>query len=198
MFGVIAAVPTAINPEGEPIIDTFLSHCSWVLDNGCDGINILGATGEANSLNSRPRKVVMESASKALDNTKLMVGTATPSLSETVHLTQIADDFGYKVALVLPPYYYKPIDNRGLFLWYQTLHEKLYNRKIQIYFYNFPQMTGLTISHDVITKLHSEWPNRFGGIKDSSGDLDYCRVLSKNLRSFSWWRLCHFHSSFRT
>ena len=104
MFGVIAAVPTAINPEGEPIIDTFLSHCSWVLENGCDGINILGSTGEANSLNSHQRKVVMESASKALDNTKLMVGTATPSLSETVHLTQIADDFGYKVALVLPPY----------------------------------------------------------------------------------------------
>ena len=26
MFGVIAAVPTAINPEGEPIVDTFLLY----------------------------------------------------------------------------------------------------------------------------------------------------------------------------
>ena len=41
-------------------------------------------------------------------------------------------------------------------------------------------MTGLTIPIEVIEKLHSQWPNRFCGIKDSSGDLDYCRALSKN------------------
>ena len=180
MFGVIAAVPTPINNDGDPILDAFLLHCIWVLQNGCDGINILGSTGEANSLNSSQRKLVMESTSKALDKRKLMVGTGTPSISETIHLTQIADDLGYQVALVLPPFYYKPITNNGLFLWYQTLHENLVNRKIKIYFYNFPQMTGLTIPIEVIEQLHNQWPTRFCGIKDSSGDLDYCRALSKN------------------
>ena len=180
MFGVIAAVPTPIDNNGEPIIDTFITHCKWVLQNGCNGINILGSTGEANSFNSDQRKLVMESASKNLDKQKLMVGTGTPSLSETIHLTQIANDLGYQVALILPPFYYKPITNKGLFLWYQNLHEKLGNRKIKIYFYNFPQMTGLTIPIEVIEKLHNQWPNRFSGIKDSSGNLDYCRALSKN------------------
>ena len=180
MFGVIAAVPTPIDNNGEPILDTFISHCKWVLQNGCNGINILGSTGEANSFNSYQRKLIMESASKNLDKQKLMVGTGTPSLSETIHLTQIANDLGYQVALILPPFYYKPITNKGLFLWYQTLHEKLGNRKIKIYFYNFPQMTGLTIPIEVIEKLHNQWPNRFSGIKDSSGNLDYCRALSKN------------------
>ena len=180
MFGVIAAVPTPIDKNGNPILDTFLLHCTWVLENGCDGINILGSTGEANSFNSHQRKLIMESASKNLENRKLMVGTGTPSISETVYLTQTADDLGYQVALVLPPFYYKPVTNKGLFLWYKTLHEKLGNRKIKIYFYNFPQMTGLTIPIEVIEKLYNQWPNRFCGIKDSSGDLDYCRALSKN------------------
>ena len=180
MFGVIAAVPTPTDNNGEPILDTFISHCKWVLQNGCNGINILGSTGEANSFNSHQRKLVMESASKNLDKQKLMVGTGTPSLSETIYLTQIANDLDYQVALVLPPFYYKPITNNGLFLWYQTLHEKLASRKIKIYFYNFPQMTGLTIPIEVIEKLHNQWPNRFSGIKDSSGNLDYCRALSKN------------------
>ena len=103
-----------------------------------------------------------------------------PSISETIHLTQIADGLNYQVALVLPPFYYKPITNNGLFLWYQTLHEKLGNRKIKIYFYNFPQMTGLIIPIEVIEQLHNQWPDRFCGIKDSSGDLNYCRTLSKN------------------
>ena len=180
MFGVIAAVPTPINNDGNPILDTFIDHCEWVLQNGCDGVNILGSTGEANSFNSHQRKLVMESASQNLNNQKLMVGTGTPSISETIHLTQIADDLNYQVALVLPPFYYKPITNNGLFLWYQTLHEKLGNRKIKIYFYNFPQMTGLIIPIEVIEQLHNQWPDRFCGIKDSSGDLNYCRTLSKN------------------
>ena len=180
MFGVIAAVPTPINNDGNPILDTFLDHCEWVLQNGCDGVNILGSTGEANSFNSHQRKLVMESASQNLNNQRLMVGTGTPSISETIHLTQIADDLNYQVALVLPPFYYKPITNNGLFLWYQTLHEKLGSRKIKIYFYNFPQMTGLIIPIEVIEQLHNQWPDRFCGIKDSSGDLNYCRTLSKN------------------
>jgi 4-hydroxy-tetrahydrodipicolinate synthase len=180
MFGVIAAVPTPINNNGNPILDTFIDHCEWVLQNGCDGVNILGSTGEANSFNSHQRKLVMESASQNLNNQRLMVGTGTPSISETIHLTQIADDLNYQVALVLPPFYYKPITNNGLFLWYQTLHEQLGSQKIKIYFYNFPQMTGLIIPIEVIEQLHNQWPNRFCGIKDSSGDLNYCRALSKN------------------
>ena len=64
MFGVIAAVPTPIDSEGEPIIETFLTHCAWVLQNGCDGINILGSTGEANSFSFAQRKEIMERLKK--------------------------------------------------------------------------------------------------------------------------------------
>ena len=180
MFGVIAAVPTPVDDQGEPVISPFLSHCSWVLKNGCDGINILGSTGEANSFGTSQRQLIMSSAAEKLDIQKLMVGTGTPSLSETIYLTKFASNHGYKVALVLPPFYYKPLKNNGLFLWYQTLHEKLENHNIKIYFYNFPQMTGFTIPIEVIEDLNRQWPERFSGIKDSSGDLDYCRRLSKN------------------
>ena len=115
-----------------------------------------------------------------LDKNKLMVGTGTPSLSESINLTRLANDLGYKIALVLPPFYYKPVGTKGLFLWYKRLHEKLGDRKIKVYFYNYPQMTGITIPISLIEELNRRWPNRFGGIKDSSGDLNYCRSLSKN------------------
>ena len=180
MYGVIAAVPTPIDLEGEPVIENFLAHCSWVLQNGCDGINILGSTGEATSFNLAQRKLIMKSAAQELDKKKLMVGTGTPSLSESIKLTNFANDLGYNVALILPPFYYQPLENYGLFLWYKTLHENLGNRKIKIYFYNFPQMTGIKIPIEIIEELHKLWPNRFAGIKDSSGDLNYCRILSKN------------------
>ncbi|MCY6380144.1 dihydrodipicolinate synthase family protein [Hoeflea prorocentri] len=177
MQGVIAAVPTPISPSGEPVRDLFVEHCRWALDNGCDGLNILGSTGEANSFATPARKSVMSWAASDVDTASLMVGTGTPSLAETIDLTSHADDCGYGVALVLPPYYYKPVSDDGLVQWYANLHEALGERQVRIYFYNFPQMTGITISPTVIERLHQAWPHRFCGIKDSSGDLDYCRNL---------------------
>ncbi|MGJ8584862.1 MAG: dihydrodipicolinate synthase family protein [Marinosulfonomonas sp.] len=181
MQGVIAAVPTPVDANGTVLTDLFLSNCQWVLDNGCDGLNILGSTGEANSFDSPTRIALMTAAAQGLDVSRLMVGTGTPSLGETIALTTAADDLGYGVALVLPPYYYKPLTDDGLFAWYEQLHLALGDRAIAIYFYNFPQMTGLEIPIAVIQRLHKAWPERFCGIKDSSGNLPYARDIAAAL-----------------
>ncbi|SDR00594.1 dihydrodipicolinate synthase family protein [Pseudovibrio sp. Tun.PSC04-5.I4] len=178
MHGIIAAVPTPVDPNGQPQKAMFLEHCRWVLENGCDGLNILGSTGEANSFSATTRKEIMSWTATELDQNKLMVGTGTPSLQETIELTLAADDLGYPVALVLPPYYYKPITNEGLVDWYNRLNAALGDRKIAIYFYNYPQMTGMEIPIEAIETLHKSAPDRFCGIKDSSGNLEYCRAIS--------------------
>jgi 4-hydroxy-tetrahydrodipicolinate synthase len=177
MRGIIAAVPTPINEAGAPIKDLFVEHCQWALANGCDGLNILGSTGEASSLDTTARRTVMGWAAAACPTNQLMVGTGTPSLYDTIALTKHADDLGYGVALILPPYYYTPVSNAGLTRWYMTLHQALGARKIEIYFYNFPQMTGIGIPVEVIADLANQAPSRFTGIKDSSGDLDFCRSV---------------------
>lgn len=177
MDGIIAAVPTPIDANQRPVRDLFMAHCGHSLSSGCDGLNILGSTGEANSFDSTTRKTIMAWAAGALPKERLMVGTGTPSLAESIALTQAADDLGYAVALVLPPYYYKPLSDEGLIDWYVSLHEALGERSIEVYFYNFPQMTGIMIPVSVIAELARRFPARFTGIKDSSGDLDYCRQI---------------------
>ena len=177
MQGVIAAVPTPVDEAYHPIKEAFVEHCNWALANGCDGLNILGSTGEANSFPAGARREVMAWAAAGVPVAKLMVGTGTPSLGETIALTEHADDLGYGVALVLPPYYYKPATDAGLIAWYMALHEALGDRAIQVYFYNFPQMTGINIPVEVIAELARRAPERFAGIKDSSGDLEYCRAI---------------------
>lgn len=177
MEGVIAAVPTPVDNALRPIKSLFVDHCRWALANGCDGLNVLGSTGEATSFGSDARHDVMTWAAEALPHEKLMVGTGTPSLTETIALTTHADDAGFGVALVLPPFYYTPATKEGLIAWYMALHAALGDRPIQIYFYNFPQMTGIAIPVEVIAALATLAPTRFTGIKDSSGDLDYCRAI---------------------
>lgn len=181
MQGIIAAVPTPVDAKGAPLRDLFIDHCAWALAHGCDGLNVLGSTGEANSFDTATRQRVMGWAAESLDRARLMVGTGTPSLAETIALTRHADDLGYVVALVLPPYYYKPVSDEGLFVWYAALHDALGPRKIAVYFYNYPQMTGITLSVALIARLCAAFPERFCGIKDSSGDLAYCRQLAREV-----------------
>ena len=178
MQGVIAAVPTPIDQNFNPIKELFLEHCAWALANGCEGLNILGSTGEANSFDIKTRQRIMTYAIEGLPKNRLMVGTATPSLKETIFLTECADDLGYEIALVLPPYYYSPVSDEGLLRWYKALHQALDQRRIKIYFYNYPQMTGIFIPLEVISELVKFAPERFSGIKDSSGDLNYCRAIA--------------------
>ncbi len=57
--GVIAAIATAIDATGEPDCALSLALARFLLDNGCDGLNVLGTTGEGTSLSLRQRRAVM-------------------------------------------------------------------------------------------------------------------------------------------
>ncbi len=58
--GVNAAVLTAMRPDLSVDLDRMAAHSKWLLANGCNGLGILGTTGEANSLGVSERIEVME------------------------------------------------------------------------------------------------------------------------------------------
>lgn len=181
--GVIAAVPSPLSagaPASAPAIDTerFAQHARWALDHGCDGLNVLGSTGEANSFSPQARAELMRAAAKALPVERMMVGTGAPDLETAIRLTALAGSLGYTGALVLPPYYYSGVSDDGLFAFFDRLVAETTAEAPQIYLYNFPQMTGLTFAPDLVARLRLAHPGRIVGIKDSSGDLDYAAQLA--------------------
>ena len=177
--GVFAAVPTPFNANDEPDYDLFLEHCNWVLDSGCDGLNVLGSTGEANSQSLAARAEIMRAvADSNLNRGGLMVGTGTPALAETIELTQLAASLGFDAALILPPYYYVPVTDDGLFEFFSRVIKSIEHSDIGIYLYNFPLMTGLTFSPELVERLITAFPNHMRGMKDSSGDLDYTSKMA--------------------
>ena len=58
--GINAAALTAMKPDLSPDLDRFAAHCKWLLANGCNGLGILGTTGEANSFGFDERKAILE------------------------------------------------------------------------------------------------------------------------------------------
>ncbi|WP_281410345.1 dihydrodipicolinate synthase family protein [Rhizobium laguerreae] len=78
--GVVAAVPTPFTENRTVDVDAFHEHGRWCLAEGCDLLNVLGTTGEANALSSVQRSALMAAAAKGLDGCRMMVGTGTPDL----------------------------------------------------------------------------------------------------------------------
>src|SRR3569833_3496225 len=102
MTGVIAAIATPIVESGAPDLQRATKLARFLLDNGCDGLNVLGTTGEATSFSLAERKSVMDAyKTNGLQLGRLMVGTGAASVSDAVALTRHAAELGFAGALVL-------------------------------------------------------------------------------------------------
>jgi hypothetical protein len=55
LSGVFAASLTPLTKELDPNVDKLIGHANWLFRNGCDGVAILGTTGEANSFSLKQR-----------------------------------------------------------------------------------------------------------------------------------------------
>jgi 4-hydroxy-tetrahydrodipicolinate synthase len=186
LSGVIAAIATPIDENGAPDLKRAVSLARYLLDNGCDGLNVLGTTGEATSFSVDERKGVM-SAYKAngLPMHRLMVGTGAASVTDAVALTRHAADLGFGGALVLPPFYYKGVPDDGLVAYVETLVKATEQKPIPIYLYHFPAMSGLPWHVALIRRLLDSYSFRIVGLKDSSGDMAYARSAAAILKDFA-------------
>jgi len=179
LSGVIAAVATPVEESGAPDIKRALKLARFLLDNGCDGLNVLGTTGEATSFSREERMAVM-SAYKAdgLPLNRLMVGTGAAAVADAIALTRHAAELGFAGALVLPPFYYKGVPDDGLAAYINALVQATAAKPVPIYLYHFPAMSGLPWHVALIKRLLDAHPARIVGLKDSSGDMGYARAAA--------------------
>jgi 4-hydroxy-tetrahydrodipicolinate synthase len=170
--GINAAVVTAMNADLSIDLDRMAAHCRWLLANRCDGLAVLGTTGEANSLGISERMEVLEGlASRGVPAAKMLPGTGTTAITDTVKLTRHAAELGCRGALLLPPFYYKGPSDDGLLAYFNEVIQRVAG-DIKIYLYNFPQQSAIPFSVDFIARLLRANPGKVQGIKDSSGSYE--------------------------
>jgi 4-hydroxy-tetrahydrodipicolinate synthase len=194
LAGVYAAAVTPLceeSPEGEasgstldlesvPVLLAFLAS------RGCHGALLFGTTGEGPSFSPSEREALMRSAGayrQHLTGFRLIAGTGTPSLSETIDLTKLAFDLGYDAALVVPPYYFRKATDEGLFRWFGEVIRKSVPSDRHLLGYHFPGVAGIGFSIELLSRLKDAFPAQFAGIKDSSHDADLARTLGEKFGS---------------
>jgi 4-hydroxy-tetrahydrodipicolinate synthase len=183
--GVYAAAVTPLLDSGLDL-DSVPPFLAFLASRGCHGAVLFGTTGEGPSFSPAEREALMRCAREARESVpgfRLIAGTGTPSLSETIELTRLAFDLGFDAVLTLPPYYFRNATDEGLFHWFRELITKAVPSDQYLLGYHFPRVAGIGFSVELLTRLKETVPSQFAGIKDSSHDADLARNLGERFGS---------------
>lgn len=186
IHGVFCASATPVLPDGTPDHAAFATHAKALLEEGCNGIALLGTTGEANSFSIAQRQDLLEKVIAAgLDPQRLLPGTSQTNVADTVTLMRHAVDAGVKATVVLPPFYYKGVSDEGLFRFYAEAIEGVGSNDLRVVLYHIPPIAQVGLSVELVGRLLEAFPGIVVGIKDSSGKLESMQQFASTFEDFS-------------
>jgi 4-hydroxy-tetrahydrodipicolinate synthase len=183
LAGIFAAAATPLKADFSIDEEKLVQHCRWLLnEGGCDGVNLLGTTGEATSFSVDERLAAMRAvAGSGLPMHRMMVGTGAAAMRDAITLTRAASELKFAGALLLPPFYYKNISDEALEAYVASVIEEACSGDIGLYLYHIPQMSTVPFPIAVVDRLARCFPKVLAGIKDSTGDLEHAKALADHL-----------------
>lgn len=185
MSGSIAPLITPFTAGGDLDESSLANLVEWQLRAGTHGISIGGSTGEpsAQTTQERARAIQIVAGANA-DRVPLLAGTGSAKLSETLELTQIAQDSGADAALVISPYYSRPTQE-GMYRWYEAVAREFPDMPIVIY--NVPSRTAVDVAPETVARLFRDFEN-IVGIKETTKNFEhFSRVMAACGESLLVW-----------
>jgi len=161
--------------------DAFRKLVEFQLKNKTSAILACGCTGEPATMSMEEHKdLIKHTVDIVAGRRPVIAGTGSNNTREAIELTQEAEKAGADAALLITPYYNKPMP-AGLYQHYKKVAE---NVSIPIILYNVPSRTGISILPETVCEL-SHIRNIIG-IKEASGSLDQVsRIISLCDRNFT-------------
>lgn len=174
--GLIAAQVTPFTENGREVdLDWVGPHVDWMRGFGITGVLALGTNGEGPSVGLEERRALIAAAKEACrgigGGLDLFAGATCVSLPDTIRAANDALDAGADAVALLPPYFFKDVDARGMADWFAAVLESL-PAEGKAVLYNMPAHAKIEIADEVVRALLSRFPDQLIGIKDSSGDAE--------------------------
>jgi len=174
--GSLVAIVTPMHEDGSLDLKSFRALIDFHVEQGTDGIVVVGTTGESPTVNFKEHHLLISTAVKhAAGRIPIVAGTGANSTTEAIDLSAYAKDAGADASLSVVPYYNKPTQE-GLYQHYKSIAEAV---DIPQIIYNVPGRTVVDINNDTVLRL-SQISNIIG-IKDATGNMGrgfdlLCRV----------------------
>lgn len=172
--GLTVALVTPFHADGEIDETALRGLVDYHIEVGTDVISPVGTTGESPTLtHDEHERIISIVCEQAAGKIKVVPGTGSNSTKEATRLTKFAADAGATGALMVAPYYNKPMQE-GFYQHFKTVAEAV---DIPIVLYNIPGRTAKNMEPETICRL-GEIPN-IVAIKESTGSMDQAsQILS--------------------
>jgi len=147
--GILTAMVTPFDADGELAEDATASLVRHLLGNGSDGLVLGGSTGEGSTLSDEEKMRLWEIAVAESGEAPVIAGTGSNDTRHSVKLTSRAADVGVDGVLVVTPYYNKP-NRRGLIEHFQAVAGAT---DLPVILYNIPSRCVIDLPNDLLAEL---------------------------------------------
>ena len=163
--GAYPAMVTPFTDEEEIDVEGMRSNIAYLEKGGVAGLVPCGSTGESATLTFDEHKKLVELTVDAA-SVPVIAGTGSNNTAEAVELTRYAQDAGADAALLIVPYYNKPMKS-GLIKHFSAIAQAC---EIPLILYNIPGRTGINMDPETIRTLAHEY-SKVAGVKEASANF---------------------------
>jgi 4-hydroxy-tetrahydrodipicolinate synthase len=176
LTGSLVAIATPMHADGGLDLERFCKLIDFHIDNGTNGIVVVGTTGESPTVDFDEHCLLIRTAVEhARGRIPIIAGTGANATQEAIGLQAYAKSAGADMALSVVPYYNKP-SQEGLYRHFKAIAEAV---DLPMILYNVPGRTVADLQNDTVIRL-SEVKN-IVGIKDATGNLERGADLIKRV-----------------
>jgi 4-hydroxy-tetrahydrodipicolinate synthase len=148
-------------------VDAYLGHVRWLAGHGVTGVIPFGTNGEGPSIAAAEKRAVLDALLAEAGPLQVVPTVAEGNLPDTLDLLAALEELPVRAVMVLPPYYFKPVEAAGLRLFYERV---LAATRHPVVMYHIPKY-AVPLPTDLVTGL-PVW-----GVKDSGGEAGYAETV---------------------
>lgn len=165
--GAIVALATPFKENYDIDFDAYGRLIEFQIEQGIDGIVPCGCTGEAATLtHDEQEQIIRYAVERVAGRLPVIAGTGSNNTFEALRLTRYASEVGADGALLISPYYNKPMP-AGQIAHYTKIAQET---TLPIMLYNVPGRTGTKMAPETIAELSKV--ERIVAIKEACGSVD--------------------------
>jgi 4-hydroxy-tetrahydrodipicolinate synthase len=167
LTGSIVAIVTPMQDDGRLDYPRFKALIDFHIEQGTDGIVVVGTTGESPTVDfDEHKELIRVAVAHAHGRIPIVAGTGGNSTAEAIELAESAKNAGADASLSVVPYYNKPTQE-GLYRHFSAIAEAV---EIPLILYNVPGRTVADLSNETTLRL-AQIPNIIG-IKDATASVE--------------------------
>lgn len=172
--GSMVALVTPFTEDGSVNFEKFRELVEWQVQQGTDGIVVLGTTAETPTLSTEEEdELVRIAIEQVAGRIPVVVGSGSNNTAKAVEMSLKYEKMGADALLVISPYYNKA-NKQGMIQHFLAVADAVNTPMI---LYNVPARTGISISYEVAEAVCRH--KNIIGIKEASGDMSLVAKFSK-------------------